>query len=104
MNSSKSLVAVAIASATHAASASQDQAETLRPGGKSSFGLSYEQAILFIPEADQIEYGTPLIVKAGSSENGYHIDIGTSAFDDIVVRVPVEELAVLPNRDLPDGL
>ncbi|MBX3039199.1 MAG: hypothetical protein KF789_00655 [Bdellovibrionaceae bacterium] len=80
------------------ANTNNHQMPELHPGQDVGFGLSYESAWQTIPKTDEIQYGIPLIIQITEQNDKVYFDISTSRFDDIVVRVPLEELLEQPNR------
>lgn len=74
----------------------------LYPGTLSSLapqidGISYEQAINIINQERVLEYGLPVEVEINHEEG----TVDLSGFDDFVIRIPLEEALVQPNRIEP---
>ena len=66
-------------------------------------GVTYHSLWASLPVTEKVQYGTPLLIQVTAQDEKIYFDIGTSEFDDIVVRVPLEELLSMPNRDVPDA-
>lgn len=60
-------------------------------------GISYDRLFALIAKERVIEYGDPVSVEINEKEG----TVDFSSFDDFVMRVPIEQALVQPNRIEP---
>lgn len=61
-------------------------------------GIDYHSLWNSLPEDQKVQYGAPLLIQVIRNNEKIYLDVSTSRFDDIVVRVPLDELLAQPNR------
>lgn len=60
-------------------------------------GISYDRLFVLISKERVIEYGEPVSIEVNEKQG----TVDFSSFDDVVIRIPIEDALVQPNRIEP---
>lgn len=95
----KSIIATSIVLSATSVGAAQGfpSNRVLLPSKAIVDGLSYDNVYAILSMERVIEYGTPVSVQINENEGTMDL----SSFDDFVVRIPLEQALVQPNRTEP---
>lgn len=99
INLKKSILAssLILSAATAHADNSSSTRYILYPGITEDGGLSYDRLFALLARERIVEYGIPVLVEINDVEG----TLDLSNFDDFVLRIPLENAMVQPNRTEP---